>query len=305
MLKLYFDKFDNEQEPDWDLISKHFKLSEEFMRKYSDKLNWMNLCIYQFMSVNFMREFIIHLKFPFLAFYQVLDFEFLKDYAPRLKWNHVSRHQHLTEDMIRYFQHRVDWDNISTYQKLSEEFIIEYNEQVNWKYVSEYQALSEKFIEQYKNKLDLDLVIKSQKLSDNFFKKYNLTKPVNNWLYETVENKLKYIQENSKFKIQNDEKGDMYLIAYKTVKDDYSSIFNYGYKFIPGNIYNNHCNCDLTEDNSFGINLTTKQRSIDWYDNGRLLIVKVYIKDIGSFIPKTQKVRVFKVEIIGEENIHQ
>ena len=42
---------------DWNNISKHQKLSENFIREFQDKVNWYNISNYQKLSEKFIKEF--------------------------------------------------------------------------------------------------------------------------------------------------------------------------------------------------------------------------------------------------------
>ena len=44
---------------DWEWISKHHKLSERFIRKFANKVHWVNIFKYQNLSEEFKKEFAV------------------------------------------------------------------------------------------------------------------------------------------------------------------------------------------------------------------------------------------------------
>lgn len=83
----------------WCAISQDCKLSERFIRKFQDKINWEIISTYQILSEDFIREF-----------------------QDKVDWDAISSDQRLSENFIREFQDKVNWYYISFYQKLSKEF---------------------------------------------------------------------------------------------------------------------------------------------------------------------------------------
>ena len=117
-------KFDEEtfvpdKNTDWGNICYTEELSENFMRKYKDKVNWSSVSYRQDLSEDFIREF-----------------------QDRIDWWWILRTQNLSESFIREFKNKIDWNVISAYQELSEDFIKEFNltsykhlglKPINWK----------------------------------------------------------------------------------------------------------------------------------------------------------------------------
>ncbi len=92
---------DNLTLDDWELISIHkHVLTEDFMRKYKNKIDWYWISQSQTLSEKFIREF-----------------------SNKVNWTNISRFQILSEDFIREFQYKVDWFFIQKYQKISSKFM--------------------------------------------------------------------------------------------------------------------------------------------------------------------------------------
>ena len=86
---------------DWYYISSYQVLSEQFIEKYSDKVNWKQG----------------------ISRYQRLSESFIEKYKDKVDWVYISIYQTLSEQFIERFSDMVDWDNIIYFQKLSYEFL--------------------------------------------------------------------------------------------------------------------------------------------------------------------------------------
>jgi hypothetical protein len=88
-------------------------LSEEFMEKNSDNLDWFDI-----------------------SRYQKLSEEFIERHSDKLNWFDISICQKLSEEFIEKYSDKVDWDWISTYQKLSKEFMEKFSDKFSTNYIS-------------------------------------------------------------------------------------------------------------------------------------------------------------------------
>lgn len=250
-----------------------------------------------------------------------------------INWHLISNREYLTEEFIREFKDYLIWEYISFSQKLSEEFMEEFQDFIIWSNISVCQVLSESFIKKYKNRLDLKNTYKYQRLSDEFvlailssstFIPYSsstattifdiisyqkLSKQVrdqicknhnnvlkNNWLYKSNRKKIKYIRDNTDYDVIDNK----YIIAYKSVRYNYRSLAKPNfYLYEIGKTYTSHCDCNINNEDSFGLSAWTKSKALDYYCPGRLLKVKINIKDIGTIVQK-DKIRCFKFEILED-----
>jgi hypothetical protein len=119
-------------------IEKEYVLSESFIEKYQDKLNWDDISQYQQLSESFIEK-----------------------YKNKVNWFRISEYQRLSEPFIEKWQNILNWDYISMYQNLSEPFIEKYKDKVDWDIISKYQKLSQEFIKKYKDKLDVKTQLKT------------------------------------------------------------------------------------------------------------------------------------------------
>jgi phosphoribosylanthranilate isomerase len=239
--------------------------SENFIRKFQDKVDW-----------------------DYISIHQELSEEFIEKFQDKINWEAVSSYQRLSEEFIKKFQDKVDWENISIHQKLSEEFIEKFQDKVDWQRISIYQKLSEEFIEKFKDKVDWNYIPIYQKVNIKY--RQNISQEC--WLYKTKEEKLNYIQNYTKYKIIDND----YIVAYKSCRANGYSKYNFQYKYEVGKTYESHCDCNVSYESSFGLSAWTEKEALRYCDE-KLFKVKIAIEDIGVVL-YNQKIRCFKQQII-------
>lgn len=167
-------------------------------------------------------------------------------------------------------------ENVAIYQKLPEEFIEENKYSLTLKNVCQYQKLSKKFIKKYSDMLDLSLI-------------------KDNWIYKSAKEKKCLMIETNKYDCYDD-----YFIAYKAIRPDRYSLYNFQYKYEKGGVYESWCDCSSNE-SSFGLSVGTETFAKD-YGNSALkhIIVRCKVKyeDIGRIVHNGEKVRCLKIEIL-------
>ena len=221
----------------------------------------------------------------------------IKKIAKQFKTNiQFTKKGELYKKSFEEFKNNVYWYYISTYQNLSEDFIREFEDSVDWNYISRYQNLSEDFIREFKDKVYWYGISAYQNLSSKFRKEFKIEVPKTNWLYKPVNFKLKYIKENTDYEVIDDK----YIIAYKSIRNNNYSIYNFQYKYEIGEEYKSHCDCNIDNENSFGLSAWTKKGALDYYNKGKLIKVKIAIKDIGAIVHNNNKIRCFKFKVLEE-----
>ena len=259
-------------------IEKRYILSEDFIREFEKDLHWYVIAQCQSLSENCIKEF--YFKFEGIwdrvCQYQKLSEDFIREFKDKVNWEFVSRSQKLSEDFIAEFRDKVDWNNISAYQKLSESFIRRFRYFVNWDDIVVYQHLSESFMKEFINEINLELICKHQKLSYSFIQdilshvnsitssnykrfhvlhndlidklicelKSDIRKNVYNWNYKLDIYKKQRVENLKLYEIIDDK-----IIAYKGIRSDNYSNFNFQYKYEVGETYETHCDCNSDESN--------------------------------------------------------
>lgn len=257
---------------DWMSVSAHKFLTEDFIREFKDDVYWNCISENQSLSKGFIREFQDRVYWELISKYQHLSEDFIREFKDRVNWECISIYQQLSEDFIREFKDRVHWDDISRYQHLSEDFIREFADKVNWYWISHYQRLSEDFIREFKDKLYTDFV-------------------TNSWHYKSTEEKKKAVMETGLYECHED-----YFIAYKGIRRDRYSAYNFHYQYLKGHTYETWCDCS-TEENSFGFSAWTKEKARE-YCNELIVRVKVRYEDVGRIVHNGGKIRCFKLEVL-------
>ena len=227
--------------------------------------------------------------------------DFALEFADRLDWFYISISQHLSEDFIRIFSDKVDWTSVSMCQSLSEDFIREFKDRVDWNFISAYQHLSEDFIREFKDKVCWYYIFKYQRLSKKFIKEFKgelsmkdeliMGLIADSWHYKSVEEKKKAVMDTGLYECHDD-----YFIAYKGIRSDRYSRYNFQYQYLKGHTYETWCDCS-DEECGFGFSAWTKEGARE-YCKELVVRVKVRYEDVGRVVHNGGKIRCFKLEVL-------
>lgn len=174
------EKFENDIMLDnwnWRTISQYKSLSEDFIRKYQDKVNWEDISYHQKLSEDFIIEFKDKVCWKNICKSQDLSDEFIKEYRFNLTDLLIMSHQKLSENILRYFNDSKIarggihiWYEASIWQKLPEDILRERKSEISWTHISLHQNLSEQFIRDFSNVIDWEMLSRNDKtkLSEQF-----------------------------------------------------------------------------------------------------------------------------------------
>ena len=188
-----------------------------------------------------------------------------------------------------------NWELISKHQHLSEDFIREFKDMVNWRWISERQHLSEDFIREFKDRVKWGFISKHQYLSDDFIREFNLSISKDNWLYKDKHFKEQKIRECGLYECHND-----YFLAYKSIRKDRYSHYNFQYQYLPGGVYESHA--DYTDnESSFGLAAWTEEKARDYNNSGIIVVVKIRYEDVARLVYDDDdgKIRCTRLEIMS------
>jgi hypothetical protein len=278
----------------WRCIWMYQNLSESFIEKHSDKVNWYNVSRCQKLSEEFIEKHLDNLDWEWVSIYQKLSEEFIEKHSDKLNWEYISRCQKLSEEFIEKHSDKLYWSDISGYQKLSEEFIENHSDKVKWNLMSCSQKLSEEFIEKHSDKVNWNMISQYQKLSESFIRKHNLSIPESSWLYKSDQEKENYIRNNTDYEII-----DTNVIAYKSCRSDGHSRYNLQYFYEVGKEYECHADYNPNNENSFGLSAWTKEGAIE-YCNEKLFKVQISIADVACILHNGKQIRACKMKILEE-----
>ena len=98
----------------WDSLSKSGDLSEEFIERHVDDVNWGLLSINQ----------------------RPLSEEFIERHTDKVTWNYICQFQTLSEAFIERHIDKINWRTLVFYQKLTKPFIMKYGQRmkIDWVY---------------------------------------------------------------------------------------------------------------------------------------------------------------------------
>lgn len=149
---------------------------------------------------------------------------------------------------------------------------IELGDDVNWYNISIHQKLSESFIEKHKDNVHIGYINDSWHYKDKEYKKQQI---IDSNLYECY---------------------DDYFIAYKGIRSDRYSNYNFQYQYMPNEIY--ECFADYSyNENSFGLSVWTKDEATNYCDE-LLIKVKVYYEDVARLVHGGGKIRCSKITVL-------
>ena len=291
----------------WDTLLKYQKLSEELIERHLDKIDWFVAFEYQYFSEEFIERHLDKAKWCKICQYQKLSENFIEKHSDKIDWFEVSYSQKLSEDFIFNNLNKLEIRGILRYQHLSEtalQKIVDGNllkiYSSDMQLLCKYNQLSEDFINRNRKKVVWFTISDYQKLSDNFIKNH---KDVlwedfinDNWLYKSTEDKKQAVINTGNYECHDD-----YFIAYKAIRNDRYSLFNFQYKYEKGGIYESWCDCSNNED-SFGLNVGTEEFANDYasciLNNFKIVRCKVRYEDVGRIVHDGEKVRCLKIEIL-------
>ena len=112
-----------------------------------------------------------------------------------------------------------------------------------------------------------------------------------NWIYKDKEFLKQQVVESSLYECHDD-----YFIAYKGIRSDRYSKFNFQYQYLTGETYEAWCDCTDNE-NSFGLSVWTEDDARE-YCNELVIKVKVNYEDVGRLVHDNGKIRVRKLTVL-------
>ena len=262
----------DENQIDWFNVSRNRKLSENFIEGHKYDVYWHWISKYQNLSEPFIEKHADKVDWHCISTYQKLSEGFIEQHKNDIDWEMISEHQKLSESFIEQHKDEVNWYSISIHQKLSEDFIEQHKNDVNWCCISIYQKLSKQFIEKYKNKFNMDLVNDS-------------------WNYKSTEFKKQAVIDTGLYDCYDD-----YFIAYKGIRGDRYSNFNFQYQYLTNQTYETFADYSNDED-SFGFSAWNYENAKN-YCNELVVKVKIYYKDVARVVHNGNKIRACKITIL-------
>ena len=280
---------------DWVIVSMNPNLTEEFIEQHTKKVAWYFISKYQKLSEGFIEKHADEVDWERISKYQNLSEEFIEKHADEVGWACISKYQKLSEEFIEKHANEVNWNCISAYQKLSEKFIKKHADEVDWECISTYQKLSEEFIEKHADEVDWHWISMYQKLSERFIEKYadilNMSRINDSWNYKSKDFKKAAVEATGLYECHED-----FFYAYKGIRSDRCSNFNFQYRYMPGKTY--ECFADASDnEDSFGLSAWTKEKAEE-YCPELVVKVRIYYEDVARVVHDGGKIRCSRLTVM-------
>lgn len=181
----------NLEEVNWNTLVKRQHLSEDFMRKYKNYLDWYWLSQEQWMTLEFIMEFAdidengVGIHWDVLPCNQEISYllndGFVILFQNKEIWENIGWIDNLSEDCITKFKDRIPdtaWADLLEHHELSEkflrDFISEHEQEMDddlWEAISTGQKLSMEFMEEFKENLNWYELCLHQEMDSEFVRK--------------------------------------------------------------------------------------------------------------------------------------
>ncbi len=266
-------------------------LPEDFIWKYRNKVNWYGVSRYSELSENFIKKCQDYVDWTCISRYQKLSEKFISKFRDKVNWTEITMSQYLSEKFIGKFKNYVDWMFVSGCHCLTENFIRRYKKYVDWSVISKYQPLSEDFIREFQDKVNWNNISKYQTVSKEFLKEFgyelrnNSDKPESYWKEQ--------VQETGLYECYED-----FFYAYKGIRSDRYSCYNFRYQYLPGKTY--ECFSDYSDFNriDFGFSAGTRKWINMYLDQQLVIKVKIKYEDVTG-INSDESIRCKRISIIN------
>lgn len=267
------------------------EIKKEFGYDFSIQMNWIQISKYKYLCEDFIEKYADKVDWYYISMDQHLSENFIDKHTDKVDWNQISIYQNLSEDFIDKHTDKANWYFISIYQKLSEDFIDKHTDKIDWYSISKYQKLSEDFIDKHTDKVGRYSISKYQVITPEFADKHNIK--INNNSQRTADEWKKMIEKTGLYECHEN-----YFYAYKNIRNDRYSHFNFLYQYLPGETYD--CFSDYSNDeNSFGLSAWTETKAHNYNNNGIVVKLKVKYADITAIVHGSNKIRCKKITVLN------
>ncbi len=147
---------------EWVSAISRLKLSEDFLtenNKYFNDHLWKMVCGWQVLSEDFIRKFADKVDWHSISSHQEISENFIREFQDKVDWKMISQKKNLSEDFIREFQDKFNWYLLVSCHSPSEEFLREFQNRFHlshWESISG-KKLSIKSLKEFKYKINWDL----------------------------------------------------------------------------------------------------------------------------------------------------
>ena len=109
--------------------------------------------------------------------------------------------------------------------------------------------------------------------------------------YKSTQEKKKAVIDTGLYECHDD-----YFIAYKGIRANRYSRYNFQYQYLKGETCETWCDCS-SDDNSYGFSVWTESGAREYCDE-LVVRVKVRYEDVGRVVHNGGKIRCFRLEVL-------
>jgi len=108
---------------DWKGVSRFQKLSEKFIIKFEDRVDFESITQYQYnrLSINFIRKYQNKMEWEYISRKKSLPEDFMIEFKDKLNWKSISRFQYLEYDFIKNNIDKLDIDILLSGNNISDQ----------------------------------------------------------------------------------------------------------------------------------------------------------------------------------------
>jgi hypothetical protein len=182
-------------------------------------------------------------------------------------------------------------------QRMSENFIKKHEECFGESYIGlliTTQRLSIEYITDLNKRYNL-IIWPDDKLGIKFNIETNLS---NCWQYKSADEKLEIIKKTNLYEIKGD-----YVIAYKSIRKNGYSNYNFQYKYEVDSYYTTKADYNILNTASFGFSAWTLKHVLtkyyNWHEN-KIIKIKIHKSEIAALVHNDNKIRSTALYVINE-----
>jgi hypothetical protein len=142
----------------WHNLGVDQNLSEEFILKFLDKLDWETISK-QKLSEDFIRRFKDNINWNDVIYNNTFSEEFILEFSKELNLFIISSQHQMTENIARTFPTDMNWLSIVESNVFSIEFILEMQKYIHWEAVSSRAVLSLDFLKTFEHKINFSVYL--------------------------------------------------------------------------------------------------------------------------------------------------
>lgn len=195
------------------LLGEMLDINENWIIPNPKKIIWKEFCGENHLSEKFMEKYIQYIDFESVCRYQKLSEEFIEKYKNKVDWRNISKYQSLTEEFIEKYKDKVDWYYICSHQIMSEEFMDKMHDYlIIDNVIIKHKKLKEWFIDKYLDDMNIFTLLINQRLKINYI--FKLMKKINFKIYSE--------EEIMRCLLEKQKVNEQFIIEYIDIMDKYS-----------------------------------------------------------------------------------